>query len=284
MSCKHLARLSVLLAVFMALLLPTADAGKGGGSTPLTLTLYDSVVDEQDTTAFYNNGTAFCSGGFLQNSEFQGDRQVTGSSTAYDFGGWTSTAGLVSLVSTEYAHNADCDSATNICLRVQFDSNNKTLTFDTRGTSGPRTVTVSFAQPCNLTGCPGPAGNPEVFGDGNLSTTADQSLTTTGLLNVFLDFPYTSMAVCSSTTCPEAQPAFAKFWFTDPNDSSVTWRIDWQFLRVLRMSTNTWYLIADDCDGSQVAGLSKLQGSRTRPKTVFNGFYLIPFFVSGKLQ
>lgn len=267
MSCKHLARLSVLLAVFMTLLLPSADAGKGGGSTPLVLDLYDSVVDEQDTTAFYNAGT-FCSGSsaILQSSALTGDPGV-GPTIAYEFGSpWVQ----VSDSSTSYAHNADCG---NNCQRVQFDSNNKTLTFDTRGTLGPRTVTANFSAPC--VGCAGPGGDPTVFGG---------SITTTGLLNVFLDFPYTSMAVCTSTTCPEAQPAFAKFWFTDPTDPSVTWRIDWQFLRVLRMSQTTWYLIADECDGSQVAGLSKLVGNRTRPKTVFNGFYLIPFFISGKLQ
>ncbi len=106
------------------------------------------------------------------------------------------------------------------------------------------------------------------------------SINTPGLYEVFLDFAYTSMAVCSSAACPEAQPAFAKFWFTDPNDSSVTWRIDWSHLRVLRMSANTWYFIGDDCDGSQVAGLSKLSGSRTQPKAVLNGYYLIPFFLS----
>lgn len=86
MSCKHLARLSVLLAVFMALLLPTADAGKGGGSTPLVLDLYDKVVDEQDTQTFYTaQGLTgdFCSTSelpFTQNSAFKGDHAVAWSS------------------------------------------------------------------------------------------------------------------------------------------------------------------------------------------------------------
>jgi hypothetical protein len=60
----------------------------------------------------------------------------------------------------------------------------------------------------------------------------------------------------------------------------VTWRIDWAHVRVLRLSSTTWYIIADACDGSQVAGLSKLSGSRTLPKAVLNGYYKIPFFVS----
>ena len=103
-------------------------------------------------------------------------------------------------------------------------------------------------------------------------------------LNIMLDFPYTSMAICSSRACLEAQPAFAKLWFADPNDSSVTWRVDWTYLRVLRMSQNTWYILADSCDGSQIARLSKLEGARTQPKATPNGYYLIPFFIEAKLK
>ncbi len=86
------------------------------------------------------------------------------------------------------------------------------------------------------------------------------------------------MGVCSSTACTQAVEGFAKFWFTD--NSGTQWRIDWATVRVLRMSSNTWYFIADACDGTQVAGLSELTGTRTQPKTVFNGYYLIPFFFS----
>ena len=192
---------------------------------------------------------------------------MLGPLTAYDMGlPWTLATGFAT---SSYTNGANC--GTN-CLKVVFGSKNTVLTVDTRGASGPRTIQVNFTQPCGTAqGCPGPAGSATVFGG---------SVKTPGLLEVFLDFSYTSMAVCTSTGCPEAQPAFAKFWFTDPTDASVTWRIDWPQLRVLRMSTNTWYVLADACDGSQVAGLSKLSGSRTQPKAVLNGYYLIPFFVS----
>ena len=262
----HLVRALVLVVVAALAFLPSLFAAKPirSSTVPLNIHVYDSVIDEHDTTAFYNNGTAFCSG--LVNpadiSAFTGDGVVAGPTSAYSTGApWTATT---NLSSTTYSDKADCG---NNCLRAQFNSNDKILSFDTRGTVGPRKVKLDFSHPCQ--GCAGPAGSPGVFGG---------SITTDGLLDVYLDFPYTSMEVCTSTACPEAQPAFAKFWFTDPSDTSVTWRVDWQFLRVLRISTDTWYVIADSCDGTQIAGLSSLTGKRSRPKTVFNGYYLIPFF------
>lgn len=276
-------RVAIYLCVLvfsLAGFLLTVYAARNPSSTSsvsLIAYVYDQVVDEQDTTSFYHNGTNYCPGSNfpIQFSLLQGDHvtdpNFAAPTDAYTFGApWTTASGLSS---TAYA---DGDSCGNNCLRVQFASSNKTFAFDTRGTSGPRKLTVNFFQPCGTSqGCPGPAGDPSVFGG---------SVTTAGLLDIFLDFPYTSMAVCSSTACPEAQPAFAKFWFTDPSNSSVTWRIDWSYLRVLRMSSNTWYVVADECDGSQVAGLSQLVGNRTQPKTVFNGYYEIPFFIAIKLK
>ncbi len=261
---RHYSYRAFLVVALCLMALPLARGAKNS-TTALTANIFELVIDEQNTTAFYNNGNTFCSGLYnpVQTSLLTGDDRVLGPTSAYGFGSpWTLfTTGLSS---TSYANNGSCGSN---CLKVQFNSNNATFALDTRGTAGPRAFTLNFTEPC-LT-CAGPAGSPSVFGG---------SVTTPALLNVFLDFPFTSMSVCSSTTCPEAQPAFAKLWFTDPNDSSVTWRVDWSYLRVLRMSSNTWYFVGDECDGSQVAGLSKLTGNRTRPKTVFNGYYLIPFF------
>lgn len=228
--------------------------------------IYDPVVDEQETLAFYQGQSGCQTPPLVQSSAYVGDEAVI--SKAYNFPPWNS----IDVSSATYVHGADCG---NNCQRVQFDSGNKILTLDTRGTTGPRQVTVDFTDSCRSgDGCPG-LGDPAVFGG---------SITTDGLLNVFLDFPYTSMTPCSPKVCPEAELAFAKFWFTDPDDSSVTWRIDWRSLRVLRMSETTWYVIADACDGTQVAGLSKLVGKRTQPKTVFSGFYKIPFFLAVELK
>lgn len=268
----HLAGALVLVAVLTVALLPSLFAKKPVRSSvvPLNFHLYDSVVDEHNTTAYYNNGTAFCSGSAasIATSAFSGDHNPAGPATAYDTGApWTTAT---ALSSTTYAHNSNCG---NNCLRAQINTNSKIITLDTRGTSGPRTLSVDFSTPCQ--GCPGPAGDPTVFGG---------SVTAEGLLDVYLNFPFTDMGVCSSTTCPEAEPAFAKFWFADPSNADVTWRVDWNYLRVLRISESTWYILADQCDGTQVAGLSELIGKRTRPKAVFNGYYLIPFFQAAVKQ
>jgi len=267
------ARTSFLLLLLCVGAVPPTASAKGGKTTnppfPLNIALHDSIVDEQDTIAFYSD-PSYCSGSPdpLEPPDgpaaCSGDAVEAGPTEAYGLSFWTASSGLVS---TNYSDNTDCG---QFCQRANLSSDYKTLNLDTRGTSPARALKLDFTRPCNDPGCP-PAGSTTVFGG---------HLTTNGLLNVFLSFPYTSMAVCSSTACPEAQPAFAKFWFTDPSDSSVTWRIDWQYLRVLRMSDTTWYIVADACDGTQVAGLSKLQGSRTRPKEVFNGSYKIPFFLA----
>jgi hypothetical protein len=88
--------------------------------------------------------------------------------------------------------------------------------------------------------------------------------------------------VCSSKACPEARQINTKLWFNDA--SGAQWRVDWAAIRVLRISTRTWYFVADACGGSQLAGLSKLEGTRTKPRDVLNGYFLIPMFFSATLQ
>src|SRR5579859_2947708 len=263
---------TILLGVLLPGSLYLAYGGKGStsSSSPLTFNIFNPINDEQDTTDFYHNGTQFCLGTAnpVDGIALFGDGKAPAPLTTYDMGSpWTPVPQLAT--STSYTNGTDCGTS---CLKVVFGSKSTVLTVDTRGASGPRSIQVNFSQPCGtVDGCPGPAGLSTVFGG---------SVNTPGLLEVFLDFAYTSMAVCSSTTCPEAQPAFVKFSFADPTNSSVTWRIDWAHVRVLRMSSTTWYIFADACDGSQVAGLSELTGSRTQPKAVLNGYYKIPFFVS----
>lgn len=267
---RHGLRIAVVLSV--VLLGPVLLwSGRKASITPVTVNLHDLVVDEQNTTAFYNNGTAFCAGSpsiFTQAASLFGDSVAAGPSTVYGFGlPWIAYPASP----TAYVNNTFCHEGSSApCISAQFNSDNKILTLDTRGTAGPRAVRLDFTHPCSEPGCPQPAGSPTVFGG---------SLTTPALVNVFFNVSFTQMAVCSSLTCPEAEPAFAKLWFTDLTDSSVTWRVDWAYLRVLRMSANTWYIVADACDGTQIAGLSKLAGSRTRPKSVFNGYYVIPFLL-----
>lgn len=280
MTARHFRILLSLVAVALLAALPlSVYAGKGGGkgsgtTTPLTVHVYDQVVDEQDTNTFYGDTSGrYCAGTpaqiFTEGSAVTGDGILAGPSSAYGIGFWPAFPDL----STSYVDNVDCGFN---CQDVQFDANNKILTLDTRGTSPSHTLSLNFTKPCDLPGCPGPAGDPTVFNNG--------TLTEPMLWNISKTSPYASMGICSSVACPEAEPAFGKLWFADPSDASVTWRIDWANLRVLRISANTWYIIADGCDGTQLAGLSKLIGNRTRPKTVFNGYYLIPFFVAAVSQ
>ena len=266
---NFLVRAGLLAAAFLAAS-PLGVYAQRDSTVPLTVDIYSAVVDEQNTTAYYNNGTPYCSGTVLPTdipARFTGDSEVPGPSSVYGFGSpWTpySTANLSSFSSDGYVDGANCGPGG--CLRAQFGSSDKILSLDTRGTQViqglPRKLTVNFGQP--QPGATGPS-----------SSFVEEPM----LLNVMLGSPFTSMLTCTTRACPEAKPAFAKLWFTDPSDSSVTWRVDWTYLRVLRMSSDTWYILADSCDGSKVAGLSKLIGNRTKPKEIGNGHYLIPFFI-----
>jgi hypothetical protein len=279
MSARNLlARLSVLsLAIPIVLLLAVSASAApkkpaGGGSTTTsnaaTMNLYFEVVDEQNLNAYYGT-TGSCPGSrfVIDTSYFAGD-MANGPTSAYGFGPpWTLSS---SLSSSSYVDGANCNTSTRVCLGVKFNHNDTVLSLDTRGTLGPRKIDVNFSAPCLDCSL---AGNPGVFGG---------SANVPALISVFLDNPFPSMAVCSSLACPEAQSGFAKLWFDDPNgDPLLTWRVDWPFVRVLRMSSNTWYVLGDGCDGSRVAQLYRLHNDKHRQSVSYQGSYLIPFFLSG---
>ena len=246
--------------------------GDGGGDTTVgnaaTMNLYFQVVDEQNLNAYYNT-TGSCSGSssIIDNPYFTGD-SANGLTSAYGFGApWTLSE---NLSSSSYVDGEDRNLSTGVSLGVKFNHNATVLSLDTRGTLGPRKLDVNFAAPCYSCSLPGNLG---VF-SGSANVPA--------LISVFLDNPFPSMAVCGSLACPEAQSGFAKLWFDDPNgDRLLTWRVDWPFVRVLRMSSNTWYVLADGCDGAQVAMLYRLHNDRHRQSVSLQGYYLIPFFLSG---
>jgi hypothetical protein len=151
-----------------------------------------------------------------------------------------------------------------------------TLSIDTRNsqdaaTGKPRNLVLNFGQPCPS--CPYGAGPANPFGAGPLATP--------GLLSIFLTTPYSGMAICSTTDCPESETGTARFWFDDPTVRNQQWRVDWGFVRVLRVSVNTWYVLADACDGSQVATLYRLANSKKNVTVSRQGQYLMPFFASG---
>ncbi len=264
----HLAvRVGLMAMAALGLLLWRVGATSAATQTPVTVNIYFQVVDEQNLNLFYNT-TGSCSGSteVIDYPYFKGDL-ANGPTSAYGFVGspWSLVSGLSS---SQYANKTYCAQGSNICLGVNLNHNNTVLSLDTRNTLGPRKVDLNFSAPCVT--CPLPGITPS-FGS---------SLSTPMLVSVFLNTPYTSLSKCSSAACPEAEPAFAKLWFNDPANSQVTWRVDWSYLRVLRMSDNTWYVIADGCDGGQVAGLYRLQNQRNKVSTSFQGRYLMPFFLS----
>lgn len=277
-----------ILALALLAAIPLYSQGKKGRDNPIPLTLhvYETVIDEQNTIAF--SGELQCPGyptfpteqDLLTgdwDSRYRGDI-IPGSSTpAYEFGDppWT-------LVTNVELDKADfyADGAQGVQVRIE--QGRQTMSLITDGSS--RQMTVDLSSPCDNDagdiGCPVPPGNTaDVVGAFGQTT-----VTRPGLLNLFMVRPYstyTEMVTCTDRACREAGLAVARFWFKDP--AGNTWRLNWGTVRVLRMDANTWYFIADQCDGTQVAGLSNLGASnRKRPKEVFNGYYKVPFFLVAK--
>ena len=245
------------------------EAGKPPSTVPLKARVFATVVDEQDTVTYFHDG------GITGCPDYSADPSTLLSALMPDsvaqvipewnFTGWTSTPGITAGV---YDNGSYCASS-SACLRAEFNSGDKTLSLDTRTTAGPlRKFTLDLSDAWDLVN-DRPIVNIPAVG---------QSVVTPGLFEVLASSALTSMGICSSRACLEAREYPAKFWFLD--NAGATWRVDWTHMRVLRVATNKWYFMASDCDGSQVAGLSKLEGSRTRPREVNQGYFLMPFFIS----
>lgn len=260
-----------LVALSLAGVLPfTAFAGKPTSSSiPLRVSIFETVVDEQDTNAYFGRPDICPAGLFVGPARLVADTE-NGPTSAWNFTGWDVTADVSGL----YDNGQDCKPGTTSCLRAEFSTNDKVFSLDTRSTAQPRKVTVDFTAAWD------PVTNQPITNVPTLGATVD----TPGLLQVAGLEPFTTMKVCSSDACPEARQIATKFWFTDPSASDVTWRVDWSAIRVLRMSDKVFYFIADPCGGSQLAGLSKLVGNRTKPRETLNGYYLIPMFFAAEIK
>ncbi len=252
--------LCVLVSV-AAILLPSHLSA--ATQSILKLNFFNSVVDEQSGVGCTNPPlvtTPYASG------DVTSDPAAVGPNSAYTMAPWTTS--YTTLSSVEYANGADCNTSKNTCLAVTMNSSQTSVSLDSRlsrdpMTGKPRAVRLDFSQPCSS--C--------AYGPGPSNPFGTNPFATPGLLSVFLTTPYTSMAVCSSTACPEAETGTVRFWFTDA--SGTSWRVDWGFVRVLRVAANNWYVLADGCDGSQVGTLYKTKKSSSRL-----GSYLMPFFIS----
>jgi len=261
-------RAVAMIATAAALSLP-AMAGRTTTSPPaLKAHVFSMVQDEQNSAAYFNDGgiTGCDSPPFQDAANLRPDAvtETWSAWPAIQWNPWSATAG-------KYDDGSYCAS-TGSCLRAQFTSSDKTFTLDTRTTANPlRRFGVDFSEGWDLANdVPLPNQVPS-FGP---------SLMTAALFEVLGSASLSQMGICSSQACPEAREYPAKLWFNDPAATDTTWRIDWTHMRVLRISTSTWYFIADACDGSQVAGLSKLVGARTKPRETNQGYYLVPFFIT----
>lgn len=252
------------LCLLSALPLAAVAAKPGSGSTssvPLRAHVHAAVLDQHDTTTYYNLGRDFCAGYDLptDDSGLEPDG-APGPTTAWGSGPpWDAMSGLVSAT---YDNGQQCvtDGA---CLRAEFNTSDKNLTLDTRTTLPLRTLTVDLTDPYQ----------------NSIPLALPARLTTPGLFQLLGTSAFTTMGVCSSRACPEAKRVQAKFWFDDPAAADVQWRITWTSVRVLRVTTTTWHVLADACDGTIIGGLSKLTGNRTKPRESNQGQYLVPFFM-----
>lgn len=182
---------------------------------------------------------------------------------------------VATLPASQYV-NDDTTNMVQNAPRATIASNYSTLNLDLNGTS--RTIHLSFAL-CGIDSegqpeCPDPVG------------LGQPSAAVHGLLNVFLTSnesgaTFMSMGICAPDSsgnlraCPEARIAYGKFWYTYGGEN---WRLDWKILRVLRMADKTWYIIANECDGTDVVGLVKMNGKTTKP--VLTGYYKVPLFIT----
>lgn len=254
------------LLLALALLPLAALAGKPSSVVALKAQVHATVVDEQNSWAFFHDNETGCSNPpEVDVAAFAADAAAPVTTTAWNFFNWNPVANLSAGV---YDNGSFCGTGT--CLRAEFNSSDKTFSLDTRVTGNPlRTFTVGFGEPWDLVN-DRPASHVPPWGT---------VLRSPGLFEALASSSLTAMGVCTTNACPEAREIQAKFWFTEPGNADVTWRLTWNHIRVLRVSTATWYFLADACDGSQVAGLSKLEGSRTRPRETNQGYYLVPFFI-----
>ena len=258
-STAHTSVLARALVLSLALL-PLAVQAKGGSGIPAIANVYTSVYDEQTGQG--------CPGipATVHDTVGFGPDAIPGASFAWDFfiGPWTAQTGMASGIYEDGTFPASVGSA----LRTEFLTNNKVFAIDTRTTAKPlRKFNLDFNKPYDP-----PVNVPRI----------GSTYTTPGLFQISGLQSLTSMAVCSSTDCPEWRAIKATFWFDETPD--VQWRVDWASVRVLRVSTNSWYIIADACNGTQVAGLSELTGNRTKPREVNSGYFLMPLFIGVTLK
>jgi hypothetical protein len=277
---RHFKVLRALTVIALILIVPAGLTAGNSTTRPMTQDLFNQVVDEQ-TGIGCPYPPLIANAGLVGDGSTNNLDKAIGPSTAWGFGPWPAMPILEEpllsnpLKSSQYVDGLDCSNLGGGCLSVQLSknlsvlSNNNSINSLDSSTGKPRFFTLNFVS-CDSGGsCL--SGNPNYFG----STTVK----TTGEFGISLSVAWTSMAVCSTTACPEAKTAVARFWFNDPlGDPNLQYELVWNHVRVLRVSSTQWYTLADSCDGSRIATLYRQANNKKSPSQSNQGQYLIPFF------
>jgi hypothetical protein len=254
--------LGLFAAASLVLLAPLGAVAGTTSTVPLNAVIFDSIADEEMGNGCPSPESLHDATGFSSDNL----SDVIGM-TAYDFGLGSPWTPVLNLTGGAY-NNGTFIASPGSFLRVQFDTSNKNFTIDTRNSAPLRKFSLDFSKPYS------PASNVPSFGT---------SLTVAALFQVQGLSSITAMGVCSSNSCPESRVLQANLWWDDPKDSSVQWRVHWAGVRVLRMSNQTWYFLADTCGGNWLGGLSQLIGNRTKPREVNSGTFYLPLFIKATL-
>ncbi len=269
--CAVLGRATSLLVLVLAVLPLAVHAAK---TTSVTTVIYQVVVDEQNTSLFHNNKSCQGSSNPLSVAAglgytavdvgLGGDLQRPDSGPAYNFPLWTP----VSLTNSSYDEVNSCTS-NGTCVVSSLVQNSTTLSLNTRST--PRSLRINLGYPCPSNVC----GFDNQALPTQLQSPFQQSQAKVSI-SLNSNAPLTSMTPCQSVACFEAQEGHANLWFDDPVTPLLSWKVSWGRMRVLRMSLNTWYFIADACDGTSTAALYRTENRRSP----FWGWYIMPFFIT----
>ncbi len=270
-SRANLRRGALILCI---LILATSVLSFAGKTTPATITLYNGIVDEQNTSAFYGNQSCLGSSTVLYGAGLSGDGLVNGPNVAYNCGlPWTMSDTVLSTSYDQSKNSTNCN-ANGTCVVSALVENNATINLNTRTT--PRAIAFNFDTPCN--GCSGfnNLALPSYMTGGTKSTSQAK-------FSVFAPVSLTSMAVCSSTACPEAEIAYMNLWFDDWTTPLLSWKVAWGRVRVLRMTSTLWYVVADMCDGTSTAAVYRTENQRGG-KTSFRGYWIMPTLITVSTQ
>jgi hypothetical protein len=229
----------------------------------LKATVYSSVIDEQDTVGyFHDGGVTGCPDAPLIDAAGISHDGLPGRRRVLEFLHWNPVADPGACTTTAPMRVDRQLPSRGVHLeRQDFDAR-----YAHRGQPAAQ-FHADFTDPYN------PDPNVPSFGS---------SLTTAGLFEVLGSASMTGMAVCSTRACPEAREIPAKFWFNDPVASDTIGASTGCTFACCACHRRRGTSSPTRATALRSAGLSKLVGSRTRPRESNQGLYLIPIFIAAE--